>query len=433
LEQQRHELASVRPQQRRMDEHESQQQYRLSSCEDLLPVGLSLGNYLMYTYNNLFDKMISFENLWQAARNAQRGKRTKTNTARFNFFMERELFQLQQELRDGTYQPGQYRSFYVYEPKKRLISAAPYRDRVVHHALCRIIEPIFEQRFIYHSYACRVDKGTHRAIDKCQTFIKSNRYVLQSDIQKYFESINHEVLMNILKRWIKDERVLWLAGLIILPQRRKGNPIFSSLHLFPMGYPEKLLFPTKGSRRDGAGSRSSSTWATSFGSGESGTGLPIGNLTSQFFANVYLNELDYFVKFDLREKYYIRYMDDFLIFGNDKEHLSHLKERIGEFLADELKLNLHDKKSTIFPVKDGVNFLGFRIFRNYRLIMKENVRRFIRRMKQKAFEYRNGLVGLTDITNSVRSWVAYAKYGNTYNLRCKILMHLHPVRNDSIV
>ncbi|MFH1227637.1 MAG: hypothetical protein V1701_07010, partial [Planctomycetota bacterium] len=195
MEQQRHEPASIRPQQRRLDEHELEQQYRFSSRQDLLPVGLSFGNYLMYTYNNLFDKMISFENLLRAAHLAQRGKRTKTNTARFNFFMERELFQLQQELKDGSYQPGQYRSFYVYEPKKRLISAAPYRDRVVHHALCRIIEPIFEARFISHSYACRVDKGTHRAIDKCQSFILANRYVLQGDIQKYFESINHEVLM----------------------------------------------------------------------------------------------------------------------------------------------------------------------------------------------------------------------------------------------
>jgi hypothetical protein len=157
---------------------------------------------------------------------------------------------------------------------------------------------------------------------------------------------------------------------------------------------------------------------------QSHTGLPIGNLTSQFFANVYLNELDYFVKFDLREKYYIRYMDDFLVFGDDKKYLAYLKERISGFLLNTLKLNLHEKKSTIFPAGDGVSFLGFRIFRDYRLILKENVKRFVKRMKRMAFEYRNGLVGLSDITNSVQSWIAYARYGNTYHLRNKILARM---------
>jgi len=359
----------------------------------------------MYTYNNLFTELISFPNLMRAAHNAQRGKKTKSNTARFNFFMEREIFQLQQELKDGTYQPGQYRSFYVYEPKARLISAAPYRDRVVHHALCRIIEPIFEQRFIYHSYACRVGKGTHRAMDKCQSFIQANRYVLKADVQKFFESIDHEVLLNILGRWVKDEKVIWLAGMIISPQRRGERREENNDLFFPL-------------RDLGVSAVNKTT-----------KGLPIGNLTSQFFANVYLNELDYFVKFNLREKYYIRYMDDFLIFGNDKTHLTYLKERISEFLSDKLKLRLHDKKSTVFSTKDGVNFLGFHVFRNYRRIQKENVKRFVRRMKQKAFEYQRGLISLPEITNSVQSWLTHLRHGNTYNLRKEILPKLVFSRN----
>ncbi len=408
--------------------------------------------------------MVSFENLVRAAHNAQRGKKTKSNTARFNFFMEREIFQLQQELKDGSYQPGSYRSFYVYEPKARLISAAPYRDRVVHHALCRIIEPIFEQRFIHHSYACRVGKGTHRAIDKCQAFIQSNCYVLKADVQKFFESINHEVLMNILGRWIKDERVMCLAGLIV---RSQSPLIRGDTRLTAVGQEGVCNTPrpfgTPLSRGDflrdlGVSAVNKTT-----------TGLPIGNLTSQFFANVYLNELDYFVKFTLRGKYYIRYMDDFLIFGNDRKHLTHLKEQISDFLNNDLRLHLHEKKSTIFPTKDGVNFLGFRIYRDYRKIQKENVKRFVRRMKQKVFEYRIGIatlplvarndtarslslrvpfcpilrmglpiyrgpverggtkqsrISLADITNSVASWIAHARHGNTYNLRKNILSRI---------
>jgi len=337
------------------------------------------------TYKNLFEELTSFKNLLLAAGKSQKGKRMKPNTAKFSFFLEKELLRLQQELLSQTYRPGAYRNFFVYEPKPRLISAAPYRDRVVHHAFCNIVEPIFDKTFIFDSYACRIDKGTHIALDRAQRFLRANKYVLQCDIQKYFPSINHDILLSILLRKIKDEKALWLAKLIIDSSPLLNEPTDQRINEL------------------------------------TNHGIPIGNLTSQFFANLYLNELDYFVKFDLRERYYIRYMDDFLLFGNDKEHLNKRKLDIAQFLEGCLKLKLHPKKSVIFPVRLGVGFLGFRIFRDYRRLKKENVKRFIKRMKNLQKLLSQGLISINEVSNSLRCWVAHASYGNTYNLRKKIL------------
>jgi len=331
------------------------------------------------TYKNLFEELTSFKNLLLAAGKSQKGKRMKPNTAKFTFFLEKELLRLQQELLSRTYRPGTYRSFFVYEPKPRLISAAPYRDRVVHHAFCNVIEPIFDKTFIFDSYACRIDKGTHIALDRAQRFLRAAKFGLQCDIQKYFPSINHDILLSIIARKIKDEKVLWLAKLII-----DFSPQFNE--------PQTTNH-----------------------------GIPIGNLTSQFFANLYLNELDYFVKFDLRERYYIRYMDDFLIFGNHRAHLNRRKADIVQFLETRLKLKLHPKKSVIFPVKAGVEFLGFRIFKDYRWLKKENIKRFLKRMKNLQKLLSQGLISINEVSNSLRCWIAHASYGNTYNLRKKIL------------
>jgi len=323
------------------------------------------------TYKGLFEKIVSFENLLLAAKQAQRGKRMKIDVAKFNFGLEGELLRIQDELKARTYKPGNYRHFYVNDPKRRLISAAPYRDRIVHHAFCNIVDPIFDKTFIEHSYACRLNKGTHRALDKCQSFLRANQYVLQCDISKYFPSIDHRVLFCIIARKIKDKKVLWLARLIIE-------------------------------------------------STESEKGLPIGNLTSQFFANLYLNELDYFVKFDLKEKYYLRYMDDFLIFGNNKTPLVYIKQRIREFLEKNLLLNLHPKKSVVFPARLGVDFCGFRIFKDYRRLRKTNVKFFIKRMRKMQELFRQRRIEIKDISHSLRCWIAHSSYGNTYNLRKKL-------------
>lgn len=340
-------------------------------------------------YKNLFEKIVSFENLLRASQLTQKGKRFNPDTRCFNFFLENELFKLQEELTGGTYRPGNYRQFFVNDPKKRLISAAPYRDRVVHHAFCNIIEPIFDKTFVYDSFACRIGKGTHKAVFRAQSFLRKNRYVLQCDIRKYFPGINHEILFNILSRKIEDKKTLWLTRLII--DSVKGL---------------KLLSDEEAKEN-------------SFYNAET-TGMPIGNLTSQFFANLYLNELDYFIKFKLREKFYIRYMDDFLVFGNDKAHLCKTKEAIRDFLEKTLRLKLHNKKSTIFPVKLGVEFLGFKIFSDHRKLKKQNVRLFLKRMKIKKKLLEKGLINREHFTNSLKCWVAHAKYGNTYNLRKSI-------------
>jgi len=210
--------------------------------------------------------MISFESLLEVAAKAQRGKRFRPAVARFHFTLERELLVLQAELASKTYRPGPYRSFYIYEPKQRLISAAPYRDRVVHHALTGVLEPIFERSFVFDSYACRKGKGTHAAVARCRNHARRFRYVLKADIRKFFPSVDHDILKHLIAGKIKDPNVLWLMGLIL----DHSNPQEPLLQWFP----EDDLFTPAERRR----------------------GFPIGNQTSQFFANVYLDPLDHFVK-----------------------------------------------------------------------------------------------------------------------------------------
>lgn len=270
----------------------------------------------MKSYTNLYERVFSFENLLLSAREARKGKRYRDYAIKFYLDLEKNLLSLQEDLLTKTYSLGSYREFYIEEPKKRLISAAPYRDRVIHHALCNVIEPLFEPGFIYDSYACRKEKGTHRAIDRCQKFLRKSRYALKCDIVSYFPSIDHEILLGIMARKIRDRSLIELIGKIL------KSRVFSTE--LDWRETEDLFCPRERSK-----------------------GIPIGNLTSQFFANVYLNELDHFVKDDLREKYYLRYVDDFLIFGDDKKHLFKVRDEIAAYLKN-LRLLLHPRKSVVF-------------------------------------------------------------------------------------
>jgi len=340
----------------------------------------------MKRHKNLWDRVISLDNLYEAARKAQKGKRFQENIALFNLNLEKEIFRIQREFIDKSYLPGPYKEFHIIEPKLRLISAAPYRDRVVHHALCNVIEPIFDRMFIYDSYACRKGKGTHRAIDRFQKFAHKTRYVLKCDIVKYFPSIDHEILYELIERKIACKDTLWLIKLII-DHSNEQEPV---LHYFKGDH---LLTPIQ--RR---------------------IGIPIGNLTSQFFANIYLNGMGHFLREKLGCKFYIRYVDDFVILHDDKEFLWRVKQEIEEYL-ENLRLKLHPRKCRVFPVKEGTLFLGFRIWPDKRRLDRQNIRRFQSRIKLMQSQYAKGELAFDKLTASIQSWVAHASYGETWHLR----------------
>ncbi|MEO5379137.1 MAG: reverse transcriptase/maturase family protein [Magnetococcus sp. DMHC-6] len=271
----------------------------------------------MKRVGNLFNAIVSFGNLWHAAHKAWRGKKDKARIADFYFNLERELLILQKELISGQYHPRSYHVFEVTDPKRREIAAADFRDRVVHHAIINVLEPLFERRLIFDTYACRVGKGTHAAIQRAQLFARQWPFFLKCDIRKYFKNVDHAILKTILACIIKDQQTLELLTCVI------AHPV--------PGHP-------------------------------SGKGIPIGNLTSQHFANLYLGEMDHFVKERLRVTGYLRYMDDFLFFAPTRSFLHEIHFEIRQFLHDRLSLLLKERATILAPVNDGIPFLGFRIY-----------------------------------------------------------------------
>jgi retron-type reverse transcriptase len=340
----------------------------------------------MKRYGNLWPQIVSFENLWQANRQAQKGKRFRPNVLEFNSNLETELLTLQTELTAKTYQPGPYRTFEILDPKPRLISAAPYRDRVVHHALCHVIVPLIERSFIDDTYANRLGYGTHRALRRFTQFARSSRYTLQCDVQKYFPSIDHEILKTLLRRKIKCPDTLWLIDTII----DGSNDQIPVIEYFPG---DDLLTPIQ--RRKG---------------------LPIGNLTSQFFANVYLDGFDHFVKETLRTHKYVRYVDDFGLFSDDRNFLLAARTAIEAYLT-ELRLKIHPIKSQLFETQYGVNFVGFRILPDRIRVRNDNLRRARQRLRELQQGYSTGQVPLKLLVQRLRSWEAHLLHGDTHRLR----------------
>ncbi len=343
----------------------------------------------MKRHGDLWPQIIAFDNLLHAARQAQRGKRWRPNVLEFNHNLENELVELHRELTAQTYQPGAYRTFHIVEPKKRMISAAPYRDRVVHHALCNVITPIFERTFIDDNYANRTGYGTHRALRRFTGFARSSRYVLQCDIRKYFPSIDHASLKEIIRRKIKCRDTLWLIE-TILDASNAQEPVEDF-------FPGDDLFTPSARRR----------------------GLPIGNLTSQFFANVYLNGFDHFVKEELGVAKYVRYVDDFALFGDDHGWLAEARKKLEARLAD-LRLTIHPVKSQLFETRHGASFMGFRILPNCLRVRAENLRRARRRLRRWQQAYRDGQATLHEVTQALRSWVAHLAHGDTWQLRTQV-------------
>jgi len=286
-----------------------------------------------------------------------------------------------------------YREFTIYERKPRKISAAPYRDRVVHHALCNIIEPIFERMFVYDSYACRKDKGTHKAVNRFTEYSKKNKYIFKCDVRKYFPSIDHDILFRKFKRKIKCKDTLWLIKTII----DHSNP---QEKVFDYFEGDDLFSPYKRKK-----------------------GIPIGNLTSQFFANVYLNDLDHYIKEVLRCRFYIRYVDDIVVFHNCKERLWEINKAIKKYLCKE-RLKLHPKKLFVAPVSVGIDHLGYRVYPTHRLLRKDNSIRFRKSLKEMSKLYKDGIVEWDKINASVQSWIGHARHADTYRLRNSIFKQI---------
>ena len=296
---------------------------------------------------------------------------------------------LQRELRDVTYRQGGYRTFLIREPKPRYISAAPFRDRVVHHALTQVQEPIFERRFADQSHACRTGFGTHTALEAAARGSQAYPFVLQCDIRKYFPSIDHKILKSQLARVIKCAGTLNLASQII-----DGSNQQETLDVY---FPGDDLFTPHERRR----------------------GIPLGNRTSQFFANVYLNELDQFILREIRPRSYCRYVDDFLLFHEDKAFLAEALRHVEERLA-ALRLILHPGKSRVYRTADGVTFLGWRIFPDHRRLVRGNVVRFRRRIRALKEEFDAGRIEWEEVAQRLQAWNAHASHGNTWKLREQI-------------
>ena len=354
--------------------------------------------------------VFSFQNLLKAFQKCRKGKRFKEETGLFEFNLEQNLFNLEKELNSRKWQPRKVHRFIVLEPKPREIIAATFRDRVVHHLVHSQINPLFEKRFIYDSYANRKNKGTHKAINRLQQFIRKitknytqPAFYLKGDVKSYFPTVDHQILFEIVKEMVKDEEIL-----VIIENRATGLEKFKPSPKDPTFQKSLLLQP-------------------------SGKGMPIGNLTSQLFANIYLDKLDHFIKEKLRAKFYLRYVDDFIIIDTSRKKLKFFAKRIDGFLKKKLKQSLHPRKTKILPLSYGIDFLGyyFKISQQSRKIIiyvrHSNVRRFKYRLIKLTKLYQEGKITEKYICESINAWYAYAKHANSYNLRKHLFKeHMKP-------
>ena len=321
----------------------------------------------MADYFTLAD-VASLENLAIAARKARRGKSRRPDVDEFHRREESHLLTLHDALINGTWQPGGYRQFIIHEPKRRLISAAPYADRVVHHALCHLLEPLLSKRFIARSFSCQAGKGTSAARECVRQLTNQHRYVLKCDVRKFFESIDHEILCERLFRVVHCPGVREVMRLIVNSHATTGR--------------------------------------------EFSCGLPLGNLTSQLWANFFLDSLDHWITETMRFGTYARYTDDFLIFADDKAALHELRSGIESHLT-ALRLELAENKTRLLPTSAGVPFCGF-IFHPGLLprVLGATKRRFEQRRAHLARAR-----DISALSQAVASWYAFSNEGNTIGLR----------------
>lgn len=339
----------------------------------------------MKVYKNLWKQFCTFGNLESAYCKAKKGKLGNPNVLAFEENWRYNLCVLLRELREQNYTPKPLKKFILRDPKTRVISVSDFRDRVVHHAVVNILQPIYEPLFIHDSYASRKGKGTLKALQRFDEFkrkvSKNNSrkcYVFKADIKHYFDMVNHETLIKILEKKIQD------ANFVQLIQKVLDN--------------HKLK--------------------------ESKKGMPLGNWTSQFFANIYLNELDQFIKSELKVKYYVRYVDDFVILHHSKQRLENYKTAIQDFLQQNLKLELHPDKCKIGALKQGINFLGFKVFYHHKTILKRNLQKLNKRLSELIADYKTEHGDINSIFQVLEGWSGYTKQGNTYGLRKRLTEQL---------
>ena len=333
--------------------------------------------------SDLYCQITDFRNLYASFKKAFKGKKNDPEASDFFLNLEVRLFKLKNNLSSRQYKPGKYNYFKIRGPKERIISEAPFRDRVVHHALISIIEPIFEPIFIKNSFACRKGKGTHRAVRLAQKYLQTKRFYLKMDIEKYFETMDHKKLIEIFTETIQDRHVLRLLKIILKTSEQSS------------GIKEK--------------------------------GIPIGNLTSQFLANVYLDKLDHYALEDLSIRYYIRYMDDFVIFDNDKEKLKEYRDNLTQFVSRELLLKVKDRATIIQRRENGLGLLGYRVFPGLLRVKNKN----IKRLKQKVFlrekQYKEGKIKDEKLVASVQSIMGYFNFADSRNLAKNIFTSLSEI------
>ncbi len=314
---------------------------------------------------------------------ARKGKSKKDYVVKFEKYLVKNLRGLQEELVNKIYSPSNLKKFIIRDPKTRTIHSSIFRDRIVHHAIINILNPIYEKIFIYDSFASRKNKGTHNAVNRFESFVKKvssngrlvrnnfnnnsiKGYVLKADFRHYFDTVSHEVLIKILRKKLDDEDLIRLIKEVL------GN------------------FETA-----------------------KGIGMPLGNYTSQFFANVYLNELDYYVKHILKARFYIRYVDDFVILHKDRSVLEHYLKHINNFLPC-LKIRLHPNKTEIHALRNGITFMGYRVFYHYKLLRKRNIKYFVKKLEKNILLYNNQQISKDQLESRINGWFGYAKFGNTF-------------------
>ena len=341
----------------------------------------------------LYGSLTSWSNLYLAYKKACKHKQSKSETTEWMYNCEKYLFELQAELREQRYRPQPYKYFVIREPKERIISVASFRDRVVHHALVNIIDPYFEAIFIKDSYATRKEKGLHLAVSAAQKYACRYKWYLKLDIEKFFTSVNHEILLKLINRKIKDPAVMSLCRIIL------SNQTVS------MGMEENK-------------------------------GLPVGNLTSQFFANIYLNQLDHFVKQDIglraadfqigcgKSEFatpthatprfgYVRYMDDFILFSDDPIELKQALEQIKQFVQQQLELCIKPKSVQINRVSHGIPYLGYRFFPKLLRIRRENLKRCLKGIEKTEHAYTQGRISAEVLYQSTRSRMGFIGYAHS--------------------